>query len=656
MAIVKMKRLRLLGMRSDRESLLRLLQKMGCVEVGEPAIDLADPEWAALAKPDGRGLAGAKEQNTLLNNALSILKERAPAKEGLFRKRPELTEKDFFDEGAYESALTTARAVMEGERELAALMAEQGKIQTQKGALAPWLPLDVPLDVASNENLSVIFGTIPAKADYTAMEAAVAQASEMSGLIYASADRDLHYFVLVCHASVEEACVEAMRPFGFSRASVRGWSGTAADNDRMLDNQLAAVARKIEDAKAHIASFGDRREAIRQGIDRSAQEIAREEVKGHLVDTDAAFFLEGWVPVPNEEELLRALEGYTCAWETEDPKKDEYDQVPIKLKNNKLTQPYSVITEMYSLPSYSGLDPNPFLMPFFALFFGIMFADMAYGILMAVVGLAALKLMNPKGTMRNMMGLLIQCGISTFIIGFFTGGFFGDAVTVVGGIFGQDWAIVPHLATINIAGVAIELPLNLLEGNNPLYVLILAMCLGAVHLLFGVIIGTYLNIRDGEYLTAIGDLSWWVMFVGIGVMVLTGSPLVLYAGIAIMVIVTFLQGKGVGRVTGLFGAVYNGVTGYLGDILSYSRLMALMLAGSVISSVFNQLGALGGIILFIPVFLIGHVLNFALNLIGCFVHTMRLQFLEFFGKWYRDGGRPFRPLNYNTKFVDIKED
>ncbi|MGN0967744.1 MAG: V-type ATP synthase subunit I, partial [Oscillospiraceae bacterium] len=250
-----------------------------------------------------------------------------------------------------------------------------------------------------------------------------------------------------------------------------------------------------------------------------------------------------------------------------------------------------------------------------------------------------------------------QCGISTFIIGFLTGGFFGDAVSVVGGIFGKDWTLVPYLGTIHIGdSIAIDLPLNLLEGNNPLYVLILALALGLIHLFFGVCIGTYLNIKDGNWLDAAADLSWWVMMVGIAVLVLAGTPVVIYVGIAIMVIATFLKGKGIGRITGLFGAVYNGVTGYLGDILSYSRLMALMLAGSVIASVFNQLGALGGLLLFIPVALIGHVLNFALNLIGCFVHTMRLQFLEFFGKWYRDGGRPFRPLNYNTKYVDIKED
>ena len=657
MAIVKMKRLRLFGMRSDQESLLRALQKLGCVEIDEPAIDLTDPNWAALAKPDGRGLASAKEQNTLLNNALNTLKEYNKPKGGLFRKRPELSEDELFDAEAYDAGLKTARAILDGERNVASLVAEQGKLQVQKASLAPWLPLDVPLETESNGTISLVFGTIPAKADYAAMEAAVTGASELSQLFYSSADQDLHYFLLLCHATVEDVCVEAMRGFGFSRANLRGWTGTAVDNDRVLDNQIAVLEEKITEAREYIASFGDQRENMLQCVDRSVQEIAREEAEGRLVDTDSAFYLAGWLPAESEDRLNEVLSGYTCAWETEEPAPEEYDKVPVKLKNNKLTTPYSVVTEMYSLPAYNGLDPNPFIMPFFALFFGIMFADMAYGLLMFIAGLAALKLMKPKGTMKNMMGLLIQCGISTFIIGFFTGGFFGDAVSVVGGIFGQEWNLVPYLGTIRIGDlVAIDLPLNLLEGNNPLYVLILAMVIGVVHLAIGVGIGVYLNIKDGNWIDAIHDISWWVIFAGIAVMILADSMVVLILGIAIMVVTAFLQGKGIGRFTKIFGAVYNGVTGYLGDILSYSRLMALMLAGSVIASVFNQLGSLGGILMFIPVFLIGHVLNFALNLIGCFVHTMRLQFLEFFGKWYRDGGRPFRPLNYNTKYVDIKED
>ena len=657
MSIVKMKRLRLLGLRSDRDQLFRLLQKQGCVEINEPSIDPDDPEWAALAKFDGRGLAGVREQNALLNNALIILKKYAPAKDGLFRTRPVLSEGELFDDDAYAAGLEAARAILDTERSITSMTAEQGKLQAHKAALAPWIPLDVPLDFEGSKVVSPVFGTIPAKADYTAMEAAVASVSEMSALFYSSADQDLHYFLLVYHIDEEAACVEAMRPFGFARANARGWTGSAAENDKMLDGQLAELETKLNAAKEQVASFAPIRDDLRRCIDRSVQDIAREEAAGHLVGTENTFYLQGWIPAESEEQLAAILGGFTCAWETQEPAPEEYEEVPVKLKSNKLTAPYNVITEMYSLPAYNGLDPNPFVMPFFALFFGIMFADMAYGLIMFLAGILALKLMKPKGTMKNMMGLLMQCGISTFIIGFLTGGFFGDAVSVVGGIFGKDWSLVPHLGTIRIGdSIAIDLPLNLLEGNNPLYVLILAMILGVIHLAFGVGIATYLNIKDKNWLAAIADLSWWCIFAGIAVMILAKNNILLFVGIAIMVISAFLQGKGFGRITGIFGAIYNGLTGYLGDILSYSRLMALMLAGSVIASVFNQLGALGGLLLFIPVAIIGHLLNFALNLIGCFVHTMRLQFLEFFGKWYCEGGRPFRPLNYNTKYVDIKED
>ena len=657
MSIVKMKRLRLLGLGSDREQLFRLLQKQGCVEINEPSLDPDDPDWAPLVKFDGRKLASVREQSALLNNALIILKKYAPEKGGLFRTRPLLSEGELFDEDAYAAGLETARTILDIERSISSMTAEQGKLQASKAALSPWIPLDVPLDFAGSKAVSPVFGTVPAKADYAAMEAAIATASEMSELFHSSVDQDLHYFLLVCHTSEEAACVEAMRPFGFARAAARGWTGTAAENDRALDTQLAELDQKLADAKEQIISLAPARENLYRCVDRTAQDIAREEAAGHLVGTDNTFYLQGWIPASAEQALAGILDGFTCAWETQDPAPEEYEEVPVQLKSNKLTAPYNVITEMYSLPAYNGLDPNPFVMPFFALFFGIMFADMAYGLIMFLVGILGLKLMKPKGTMKNMMGLLIQCGISTLIIGFLTGGFFGDAVSVVGNIFGKDWSLVPYLGTIRIGdSIAIDLPLNLLEGNNPLYVLVLAMILGVIHLACGVAVATYLNIRDKNWLAAVADLSWWCIFAGIAVMVLAKNNILLYVGIAIMVISAFLQGKGFGRITGIFGAVYNGLTGYLGDILSYSRLMALMLAGSVIASVFNQLGALGGILLFIPVAIIGHLLNFALNLIGCFVHTMRLQFLEFFGKWYREGGRPFKPLNYNTKYIDIKED
>ncbi len=658
MSIVKMKRLRLIGMRPDRDHLFRLLQRQGCVEINEPSPELRDPEQAALVKPDGHALALAREHNALFNSALQILKKHVPAKGGLFARRPVLNEDDFFADSAYAVGLEAARSIVALERRISQLGAERSKLQNQLFALAGWIPLDVPLNIEHTRSAAFIFGTIPARADYAAMEAAVLDACDMAQLFYSGADREMHYFLLVCHTSRESDCVSAMQSFGFSRANVRSWTGTAAENTRAVQERVSELDAQLDAVREELIALAAHGDTLRLCEDRSTQDIAREEAATRLLDTESTFYLQGWIPAPAEEKLAEILGGFTCAWETEDPAAEEYDQVPVQLKNNALTRPYNVITEMYSLPAYNGLDPNPFIMPFFALFFGIMFADMAYGLILLIAGIAGLKLMKPKGTMKNMMGILIQCGISSFLLGFLTGGFFGDAVTVVGNIFGQDWTLVPYLGTIQIGSISIDLPLNLLEGNNPLYVLVLAMAIGVVHLAIGVGIGCYLNIKDGNWLDVIADLSWWVMFVGIAVIVLAGTPVVLYVGIAIMVVATFLKGKGLGRITGLFGAVYNGVTGYLGDILSYSRLMALMLAGSVIASVFNQLGSLGGLALFIPVAIIGHLLNFALNVIGCFVHTMRLQFLEFFGKWYREGGRPFSPLRYNTKHVDIdiKED
>lgn len=650
MAIVKMKRLRLMGMRSERESLLHLLQKLGCVEVDEPAIDLSDPKWAAVAKPDGRDLSAAKERSTLLNNALNILKKYAPAKEGLFRIRARLSEKEFFDQDFYQHGLDTARAIVDGERELAALTAEQGKLQTQKATLAPWLPLDVPLELGSDGTVSVIFGTIPAKADYAAMEAAVAQTSDLTSLTYASADRDLQYFLLICHADVEEACCEAMREFGFSRSNVRGWTGTAVDNDRKLDNQLAVVAQKMDQAKEHIASFGPQRQALRRCVDRAVQDIAREEVKGHLVDTADTFFLEGWMPAKKEEELGAVLTSYTAAYELTDP--EQGDTVPTLLDNPKWMRCINMVTEMYSLPAYDGIDPNPLIFFSYIFFFGFMFADVAYGLIIFLVSLVITKKYHPKGTLGYMFQLGQYLGISTAFIGIFVGGFFGNVLDVIYDVF-LDGAAMPGWMAAFSKGIIVN------PVNDPMLVMVIAIVIGCVQLVFGQLVHIYMGFRDGEGVDALLDVvPWWVVFGGIGLVALTGNVWLLVAGAVCLLLTQGRHNKGIlGKFFGGIASWYD-ITSWLSDVLSYARLMALMLATSVIAQVFNTLGSLGGrtvagVILFVVVFVIGHGFNIGVNLIGTYVHAARLHYLEFFGKFYKEGGVPFRPLAYNTKYVDI---
>ena len=643
MAIVKMKRLRLIGLLPDRDGLLRELQRLGCVELSEPEPDPDDPIRETLARPDGQALARATEQYNTLNSALEVLKKYAPAKGGLFTARPVLSEVELFDNEVYAQGLTTADELLTGQREIEGLNAQRAKLELQKAALAPWLALDVPLELESDGTVSVVFGTVPARTEFTALEAELQSVSDLCQTFYAGKSQGLHCFLLVCHASAEEALLTALQPYGFNRVSMKGWTGTAVDNDRRLDGEMTGLDAQLKQSAERLAGYADRREILQRSADRAAQDMAREEAAGRLVDTERTFFLTGWVPESAETGLTELLGRYTCAWETEVPAEADYPQVPIKLKNNKLTQPLNMVTEMYSLPAYNTVDPNPLMAPFFVLFYGIMMADMGYGLLMMLASLIVTKKAKPRGTMGNMFRLAGLCGVTTFIFGALTGGFFGD--------------FIPQLAKLINPASTLELPSLFTPLNDTLMILVGSMALGFVHIVTGMAIGFIQKVKHGQLLDGIfEEVTWWIVFAGIALMVLKVTNLVLYVGLALVVIGPLVTGKGFGKITGIFASLYNHVTGYFGDILSYSRLMALMLAGSVIAQVFNTLGAIpGNIVVFVIISMAGNALNFALNLLGCYVHDLRLQCLEYFGKFYEDGGRPFQPLRIYAQHYDIKQ-
>ena len=181
------------------------------------------------------------------------------------------------------------------------------------------MPLDVALETEGDGTVEILFCSAPSKVEFASLEAAVGQAAQEAQLFPAGSDRELQYFLLICHNSALSACTEAMRPFGFSRVTLRGWHGTAADNIRQLDNRIAALERQAAEHKSRLAAQGEKRELLRLCADRASQEIAREENKARLIDTDAAFLLEGWVPADKEGELAQLLGGFTCALETADP-------------------------------------------------------------------------------------------------------------------------------------------------------------------------------------------------------------------------------------------------------------------------------------------------------------------------------------------------
>ena len=635
-----MKHLRLLGMESEREALLKAMQDMECVEIS--SIDGSEEALeSGFAKPDDKALMSAQEASRAYRTALASLDRFAPEKKGMFRKRQGVSRAAFFSAESEENARTAAETINKDTRRLGEIESERTKNEALRATLAPWLTVDVPLGGADGA-LAVFFGTAGLNVTDDALKAL---ADSLDGLLtwqQASSDRSLRYLLVMCHGSVKERALSALRDLGFSTVNFRGMTGTAKENDKALAENLAALEKERQEIEQRIAGLGGKREALLEASDRAAIALRREEAKSRLVGTDKVFLLEGWLPADRCAEIEKTLKPFTCAIETREPTEDEYPQVPVQLKNNKLTRPLNMVTEMYSLPAYGTLDPNPLMAPFFILFYGIMMADMGYGLLMMIASVIISKKYRPKGTSGELFSLLGLCGISTFIMGALTGGFFGDFLT--------------QLVAIVSPGTVFALPKLFDPLDDLTMILIGSMALGMVQIVTGMAISLIEKCKRKKFLDAFfEEITWWIVFIGIALLALGKGAAVLYVGCALVLLGPIVQGKGWGKLTGVFGSLYNHVTGYFGDILSYTRLMALMLAGSVIAQVFNMLAAMpGNVIAFIIISMLGNAMNFGLNLLGCYVHDLRLQCLEFFNKFYVDGGKPFRPMTLDTEYVDLQ--
>ncbi len=643
MAILKMKKLRICGVSEEQTQLIRQLQLLGSVEIGAPCA-LTDTQGVQVfCAGDGKSADALLRTSARLTSALETLKHYETKKGGLFAARPEKTIGELFSDEAYAAALDTAQAVLDAQDARSRLAAEKSRLTAVRESFVPWQQLPLPLETLGTQHTRILLGTVPAQTDLEALRARVFEAADEVQLEQISADQQSLYLLVFVHKCAAEAVGAALREAGFALTTFDGVQGTAAENIRRTDEAIAACEQQDAEKLAELTALAEQKSALQLAFDRCTQEIAKAQAADRLVHSEKTFCLGGWVPCEDVGKLEALLSGFCCAWELTDPAPEEYPDVPVKLKNNKLTWPLNMVTEMYSLPAYDGVDPNPLMAPFFILFYGIMMADMGYGLLMILASIIITKKSRPKGTSGQMFGLMFSCGISTFLMGALTGGFFGDFLPQLVGIIDPDttFKALPSLFT----------PLD-----DTITILIGAMALGFVQIVTGMAISFVEKIKKGQIMDAIWEeLTWWVVFAGIACMALGVTNIVLYVGLAMVVVGSGWSAKGFGKVTAIFGSVYNHVTGYFGDILSYSRLMTLMLAGSVIASVFNTLGAIpGNVVFFLLVSVAGNGLNFALNLLSCYVHDLRLQCLEYFGKFYQDGGKPFEPLAINTKYVDIQ--
>ena len=649
MAILQMKKLRLLAVRASKDELLRELIRHGCVEFSEMEGEVEGSELSSVLHRESADVAALKARHNTLVHAVELLDHYAPKKSKLLSAKPELEDRVLLDDTGLTGALKTAEAIEGYDSRIKRISAEESRQRGVIESLQPWLDLDLPLNTEGTERCSVLYGSLPARIELGDVSAAVEAVHEEAELFQISADARQRYVLLVCLKDQLPAMQDALRPFGFTASTLTGMNGTARECLVNAEQSLKELAAEKENCTRYIEDDAVHRDELKLAADRVSVKISLAEAEDKLYGTDSVVAMEGWIPAEREKELAEVFDRFGCAWETADPTEDEYPDVPVKLKNNKFTNALNMVTDMYALPAYGSLDPNPLMAPFFILFYGLMMADMGYGLIMILAAVVALKKIKPRKGSLSFCQLLLYGGISTFVMGALTGGFFGDALQQIGRILGkpEGWGVLPALFS----------PLK-----DTVYVLIGSMILGLIHLNTGMAINFIKKVRRGQLADGIWEEgALWVTLLGIILFVLkigniAGYPVVLIIGIVMVFYGGTRSAKGFGKVTSLFGTLYNTATGWFGDILSYSRIMALMLAGSVIATVFNTIGAIANnLVFFFVIFLIGHALNFGLNLLGCYVHDLRLQCLEYFGKFYEDGGKPFRPLDIETKYYNVAE-
>lgn len=537
--------------------------------------------------------------------------------------------------------------------------AEIVRQQTLIDYYSPWEKLDIPMSCVRTPSSCVFIGYFKEQLTKDGILANIANSSpELDGVDVqiVSSSPAMTAVVALCHQSDREALETALRESGFVKPDNPA-KALPSVVIKQAEKAIAACREKIESYILEISSHAADYEKIKLLSDYYAVQAEKYRTVARAATSERAVFIEGYVPERDSEQLKFEIERrFAAQIEFSQPDYDNED-VPVLIENNMFAAGVESISNMYSPPSNKDVDPNPIMSFFFYALFGLMFSDAGYGLLMIAVALFAKFKLKVTGNKAKTVSFVFWCGLSTVFWGALFGGWFGDLIPIICTTF-LGWERGPDLA---IWFTPVE---------NSMKLLMFSFGFGLVHLFTGLAIRFYMLIKQKQVLAAFCDVVPVAIFVagfaGFGAGLLTTttqtvqsiSKILLLIGAVLIVLTAGRSAKNiVGKLGGGLYGIYNTVTGYLGDILSYSRLLALGLVTGVIANVVNMLAAMPkNILFFIPVFLIGHAINLAVNLIGTYVHTSRLQYVEFFSKFYEGGGRVFTPFKINLKHFKIKEE
>lgn len=675
MAVQQMQRVNIYALKNDRKKILEFIQRQGFIEIenklsGDNVFFKEDMSSQKSGFEKNAALAGEaifvlKEFNNKKGSMLSVLNGRKEVSTEVYNEFS----------NRHDNVLLGVNRVLDIFKKISEKQAEILKLEMQKEILLTWRNLDIPIDFDGTRHTSFLIGTLPNMWTIELVYEQISQNLPVHNeqlpvhLEIISSSKEQTCILALTIKEKEELLLEKLRAIGFSFPDST-LCKIPKERIEEIDTLIQEAKKEIEEIQTELSNSDDKIEEFKFLQDYNIVRADKYEAIGQLLQTNNMFVLSGFMPSDKTKAFMGDIsDKFDVYVEFEEPSDD--DDVPTLLKNNGFSNPLEGTIESFGVPSRSEIDPTMIMSLFYYVLFGLMLSDAAYGAIMVTA--CSIGLIKYKNTielrMKKTLKMYLFCGISTVFWGVMFGSYFGDLVDIVSeGFFGNKITIPP---------------LWFFPAEEPMRMLVFSMLFGLIHLLTGLSIKLVNLLRDRDFKGMIYDVFlWYMLLIGSVVGLLSVETFTNTLGL------DFILSSQIGSAAGIIAAIaavaiiatngresrnpfkrflkglyaLYGITGYLSDVLSYSRLLALGLATGVICTVINKMAAMAigvpfvGAIIFIVVIIFGHIFNIGINVLGAYVHTTRLQYVEFFGKFYDGGGRKFQPLSIKTKYFKFKEE
>jgi V/A-type H+-transporting ATPase subunit I len=647
MAIVKMSKFTLFAFESQKEALLDSLYKFENVQF----INLQESEeehlQSLIKDSENEKISELLSEKAKVKFSLELLlkhSEKEGAIKSLVKGKSSLN---------YEELETLAKEsnynenyirLKEKDNALINLKNEKSKISSEIEELTPWIKLDAPLDDLKSLKSSIFLMGSVSKAFKDTFREKFESEIPYSYLEIIGEVKDGTNIIALIHKDYEDEAKEILKLHAFNAVNLK-YDGVVSQVVKDFKKRLEEITKEEENINAEIKNDCKYLEDFKMVHEYLSSKNIKALACENFLKTKSVVAVQGWVPTELSSELENVIKSIAKSefyLEVEDAVKED-NSVPILLKNSAIVEPFESITSMYSLPKYSEIDPTPLLTPFYMVFFGMMVADVGYGVIMFIAaGLALIKFNLDEGQ-KKFAKFFVLLSIPTTVAGIVYGSIFGDLI---------------------------EFKSLITPKEDIMTLLIISIAMGAFQIYFGLAIKAYMKIRDGKPMDAVYDVLTWYFALTGAFLLLAGAKLgisasvvgigkwVMIVGMVGIVLTQGRENKGIGAKLG--GGIYGlyGITSYIGDLVSYSRIMAIGLAGGFIAASFNMIIGMipspFNFIIGIFIFVVAQTFNLLLSALSAYVHSARLQYVEYFSKYYEGGGKAFVAFKSINQYFKIK--